>query len=370
MVYLVLLALAGLDAAGYSIIAPVVPEIGDATDTGPGVMGALVATFAIGQIVGYPIAGRGIQRRHAIPVLVVSLSLIAVGDLGFVLGESLGVYFPARFIQGIGAGGLWMGTAFAVIERYPGREYQRLTGLTAAYGIGAIVGPAMGAAGGIRAPFLIHLVLMLVVGAGLLLLGAPRARIAYKSDRAALRNAGFWLASAGILMVALTLGTFDGPLPIHFSELLSQAEIGALYVVSALVGAAFAALAGRFPPRPCLALAAILMPTAIAVGGLTESVTIWILVAVAAGMGLGFGEAGSLGVLLESIGLEKIVLAMVIWSQVWAVGYLAGPAAGGGVAEALGFGAIGLVPFTAALLVLAGFLLPRLAPARSEASRA
>jgi MFS family permease len=370
MVYLVLLALAGLDAAGYSMIAPVVPEIGEATDTGPGVMGVLVATFAVGQIVGYPIAGRAVQRRHALPVLLVSLGLIAIGDLGFIVGESLGVYFPARFIQGIGAGGLWIGTAFAVIERYPGTEYQRLTGLTAAYGIGAVVGPAMGAAGGIAAPFLIHLVLMLAVGTGLLFLGAPRAHIAYKSDRATLRTAGFWLASAGILMVALTLGTFDGPMPIHFSELLSQAQIGGLFVISALIGSAFAALAGRFPPRPCLALAAILMPTAIAVGGLTESVPIWIVVAVAAGMGLGFGEAGSLGVLLESIGLEKIVLAMVIWSQVWAIGYLAGPAAGGGVAEALGFGAIGLVPFAAALLVLAGFLLPRLEPPRSEASRA
>jgi MFS family permease len=333
-------------------------------------MGVLVATFAIGQIVGYPIAGRWVQRRHALPVLVASLGLIAIGDLGFTVGETLGVYFPARFIQGIGAGGLWMGTAFAVIERYPGNEYQRLTGLTAAYGVGAIVGPAMGAAGGIQAPFLIHLVLMLAVGTGLLFLGAPRTHIAYKSDRATLRTAGFWLASAGILMVALTLGTFDGPMPIHFSELLSQAEIGALFVVSALFGSGFAALAGRFPPRPCLALAAILMPSAIAVAGLTESVPVWIVVAVAAGIGLGFGEAGSLGVLLESIGLEKIVLAMVIWSQVWAIGYLAGPAAGGGVAEALGFGAIGLVPFAAALLVLAGFLVPRLAPTRSEASRA
>jgi MFS family permease len=370
MVYVVLLALAGLDSAGYSMIAPVVPEIGEATDTGPGVMGVLVATFAVGQLVGYPIAGRGVTRRRAIAVLVASLALIAIGDLGFILGESLSVYFPARFIQGIGAGGLWIGVAFAVIERYPGSEYQRLTGLTAAYGIGAIVGPAMGAAGGIRAPFVIHLVLMLAVGAGLLFLGAPRARIAFESDRAALRTAGFWLASAGILMVALTLGTFDGPMPIHFSELLSQAQIGGLFVISALLGSACAALAGRYPPRPCLALAAILMPSAIALGGLTESVPIWILVAVAAGVGLGFGEAGSLGVLLESIGLEKIVLAMVIWSQVWAIGYLAGPAAGGGVAEALGFGAIGLVPFTAALLVLVGFLLPRFAPARSEASRA
>jgi hypothetical protein len=91
---------------------------------------------------------------------------------------------------------------------------------------------------------------------------------------------------------------------------------------------------------------------------------------VAAGVGLGTGEAGSLGVFLEAIGVERIVLAMVIWSQIWAIGYLAGPAAGGGIAEAFGFGALGLVPATAALLVLAGFLLPKLGPSRSEASQA
>src|SRR5918992_41773 len=112
----------------------------------------------------------------------------------------------------------------------------------------SVVGPALGAAGGIRAPFLIHLVLMLAVGSGLLFLGAPRARISYQSDWKTLRSAGFWLASAGILMVALTLGTFDGPLPIHFSELLSQSEIGALYVVTAVIAAGCAALARRFRP--------------------------------------------------------------------------------------------------------------------------
>jgi MFS family permease len=356
--YFVLLALAALDSAGYSMIAPVVPAIGDATDSGPGVLGVLVASFAIGQMAGYPLAGRAVQHLHAMPVLIGSLALIVLGDLAFVLGEGLGVYFPARLLQGIGAGGLWMGIAFAVIERFPGQEYQRLTGVTASYGVGAIVGPALGAAGGIRAPFLIHLGLVLLVMLALVRLGPAKARIAFESDRTALRTRGFWLASAGILMVALTLGTFDGPLPVHFSELLSQAEIGALFVVTALIAAGCAALAGRFPPRPALALATILMPTAIAVAGLTESIGVWIVVAVVAGVGLGAGEAGSLGVLLESIGLEKIVLAMVIWSQVWAVGYLAGPAAGGGVAEALGFAAIGLVPLTAALLVGFAFLAP------------
>ena len=70
---------AALDSAGYSIIAPVVPEIGDATGAGPGVMGALVASFAIGQMVGYPLAARVLQRRHAVAVLLVSLALVVVG---------------------------------------------------------------------------------------------------------------------------------------------------------------------------------------------------------------------------------------------------------------------------------------------------
>jgi MFS family permease len=361
MAYVVLLALAALDSAGYSIIAPVVPAIGTATGSGPGVMGALVASFAIGQMVGYPIAGRGIQRRHAVAVLAASLTLVLVGDIGFIAGSGLGVYFPARLLQGIGAGGLWIGTAFAVIERFPGEEYRRLSGLTAIYGIGAIAGPAIGGAGGIRTPFAIHLGLVAAAGLALVLLGAPRDRAHFTSDRRALRSPGFWVASAGILLVALTLGTFDGPLPLHFAEHLSQARIAALYVVAALVGAACAALAGSLPPRPVLWVSAVLMPGAIALAGLSESVPIWIAVAVLAGVGVGAGEAGSLGVLLEAIGVERIVLAMVVWSQVWAVGYLAGPAAGGGVAEALGYGAIGLVPLAASLLLAAAYV-----PARRE----
>jgi MFS family permease len=365
LAYLVLFALAALDSAGYSIIAPVVPEIGDATGAGPGVMGVLVASFAVGQMVGYPLAGRVLQRRHALAVLLASLALIMVGDFGFIFGESLGVYFPARLLQGIGAGGLWIGTAFAIIERYPGEEYKRLTGILAAYGIGAIAGPAIGGIGGIRAPFALHLVLVTAITLALVAIGAPREPVKFGSDRAALRTAGFWLASAGILMVALTLGTFDGPVPLHFAEQLSQAEIAGLYVLAALVSSASATLAGRGAPRPMLAMATVVMTLSIALGGATDTIGSWILVAILFGVGVGAGEAGALGVLLESIGLDRIVLAMVVWSQVWAVGYLVGPAIGGGVAEALGYGALGLVPLVASVFVFVGFARLRSEPAPS-----
>jgi MFS family permease len=365
LAYLVLFALAALDSAGYSIIAPVVPEIGDATGAGPGVMGVLVASFAVGQMIGYPLAGRVLQRRHALAVLLASLALIVLGDLGFIFGETLGVYFPARLLQGIGAGGLWIGTAFAIIERYPGEEYKRLTGILAAYGIGAIAGPAIGGVGGIRAPFALHLVLVTGITLALVAIGAPKEPVKFGSDRAALRTAGFWLASAGILMVALTLGTFDGPVPLHFADQLSQAEIAGLYVLAALVSSASATLAGRGAPRPTLAIATVVMTVTIALAGASDTIGLWILVAILFGVGVGAGEAGALGVLLESIGLDRIVLAMVVWSQVWAVGYLVGPAVGGGVAEALGYGALGLVPLVASAFVFVGFARLRSEPAAS-----
>ena len=363
MAFAVLFALAALDAAGYSIIAPVVPEIGDATGAGPGVMGALVACFAIGQMVGYPLSARLLQRVNARAVLLTSLSLTIVGDLGFVFGESLGVYFPARLVQGIGAGGLWIGTAFAILERYPGEEYKRLSGILAAYGLGAIAGPAIGGVGGISGPFLLHLVLVTGLTLALLAIGAPKNTAKFGSDRAALRTPGFLLASAGILMVALTLGTFDGPMPLHFGEQLSQAEIAALYVLAALISSGAAALAGRRPPRVMLAVATVLMTFSIALGGATEVIGLWVLVAVLCGIGVGAGDAGALGVLLESIGLDRIVLAMVVWSQVWAIGYLVGPAIGGGVAEVFGYEALGLVPLVASMLVFVGFARLRSAPA-------
>ena len=365
MAFAVLFALAALDAAGYSIIAPVVPEIGDATGAGPGLMGVLVASFAVGQMVGYPLSARLLQRVNARAVLLTSLSLTIVGDLGFVFGESLGVYFPARLVQGIGAGGLWIGTAFAILERYPGEEYKRLSGILAAYGLGAIAGPAIGGVGGISGPFLLHLVLVTALTLALLAIGAPKNTAEFGSDRAALRTPGFVLASAGILMVALTLGTFDGPMPLHFGEQLSQAQIAALYVLAALVSSGAAALAGRQPPRLMLVLATVLMTLSIALGGATERVGVWVVVAILCGLGVGAGDAGSLGVLLESIGLDRIVLAMVVWSQIWAVGYLVGPAIGGGVAEALGYGALGLVPLVASMFVFVGFARLRSEPAAS-----
>jgi hypothetical protein len=63
--------------------------------------------------------------------------------------------------------------------------------------------------------------------------------------------------------------------------------------------------------------------------------------------------------LITAVPVERIVTAMVVWSQVGIIGYLLGPLAGGIVAEEPGFAYVGLVPAAAGLTVFASVLFER-----------
>ncbi len=332
------------------------PAIATETGTGPALMGVLVAGFAVGMAAGFWVAGRAVEARGASVAVGVGLGLTVVGAVGFVVGGSFAFYLVSRLLMGIGSGGLWIGATFAIIERFPGQEYRRLTGLLAAYSVGGVGGPALGAIGGIRGPFVAYIVVAALAAAAFLAAGGPVERVRFSSDRSPLAAPGFRLASAGILLVALAIGTFDGTLPLHFGERLSQAEIAGLYVAASIVLGVSAVVAGRADPRRVLAVGCVAIVGGIALAGAGASVPIWLVAVGITGLGFGAGEAGALGVLLEAVGTRAIVLAMVVWSQLWAVGYLIGPSVGGAVAELLGFAALGVVPLAAALLVAAAWM--------------
>jgi MFS family permease len=153
----------------------------------------------------------------------------------------------------------------------------------------------------------------------------------------------------------LALGLVEGVLPLHVAGLLGQAQIGWLYVGLALLLAVCAVVAGRMAPRRALAVSVALVPAGVAVAGVAGTVPLFVVGLALAGAGIGIGETGATGVLLEAVAPERIVTAMVLWSQLGIVGYLAGPAVGGAVAEALGFRAVVLVPLAAAVPLLAAF---------------
>lgn len=222
----------------------------------------------------------------------------------------------------------------------------------AAYSIGGLVGPALGAIGGTSAPFLAYLALVCGAVPLVLVMPEPSERRAFVSDRSALRIRGFWLAAAAILFAVLALGMLEGVLPLHFAERLSQAEIGALYVGLALVVATSAAAAGSRPPRAMVFGSVLLAVAGIALAGAVSELPLWLLALLLAAVGIGIGNTGSLGILVESVNVERIVTAMVVWSQLGIIGYLLGPLVGGTIAEHFGYAAIGLLPAAAGAAVL------------------
>jgi MFS family permease len=364
LTYAILLVLGALDAAGYSVIAPVVPEIAEATSTGPGMIGALIATFPVGMVIGFAAAGAGVKRHGAKLTIAAALALIALGCAGFIFGNGLTVYFITRGLMGVGSGGLWIGITFTTLARWPGQEYLCMSRIFAAYSAGGLVGPALGAINGIHGPFLAYAVLL---GCALVLtslLPAPAEMRTFASDRSALHLLGFWAASAAILFTVLALGVIEGVVPLQLSRRLEQTEIGLLYASVSLLVAASAAIAARFAPQVDVFAAAGLITVGLAVAGATDSVAPWIAGLALAGIGIGLGNTGSIGLLLGSVRPERIVTAMIVWSQIGIVGYLLGPVAAGFVAQSLGFAALGLVPLAAAVVLLRAM---RWAPARRSA---
>ena len=148
------------------------------------------------------------------------------------------------------------------------------------------------------------------------------------------------------------MGTMEGPLPLHFADRLPQSAIAALFVGSSIVVGLTAVAAGRFPPRPMLAVSVVLLPLGLGAAGAADSLGLWIAALAVAAVGFGTNETGSLGILLEWTGTQRIVTAMVVWSIAFAAGYLVGPAVAGAVAQFAGYDWVVVVPAAGAVAVL------------------
>ncbi|MFF3327448.1 MFS transporter [Streptomyces sp. NPDC002889] len=350
-VYALLLGLGVLDAAGYSLIAPVLPTLADRTGAGATVMGMLVATFPLGMVAGFAVGGFAVQRSALGRVILGGLLLIAVGCLGFVFGSDLAVFAVARLVMGVGSGCLWLGVTFATLAAWPGQEYLCMSRVFAAYSAGGLLGPLLGAIQGVRGPFLAYLFLILLAGVPVLALRLPARAGAFTSDRRAMRSRGFWAASAGIAFAVLALGTLEGVLPLHFATRLSQSQIGVLYAATSVLVAVAAALAARLRPRRALLASTVFVVVGFTAAGAGTSVPVWIGALAVAGVGIGMANTGSVGVLLDAVPPRRIVTAMVLWSQIGILGYLVAPVLGGPVADSHGYAAVAVIVAVTALAV-------------------
>jgi multidrug resistance protein len=133
-----------IDLVGFGIVIPILPLYAEEYGPSPVVFGLLMASFSIMQFIFAPVLGRLSDRVGRRPVLLVSLAAAAAGYLLFGFAGSLAMLFLSRIIPGIAGGNI--STAHAVIADITKPE-ERAKGMGligAAFGLGFILGPAIG----------------------------------------------------------------------------------------------------------------------------------------------------------------------------------------------------------------------------------
>ena len=139
-----------VDLVGWGIVLPILPLYGERFTRSPVTLGLLVASFSVMQLLFAPVLGRVSDRYGRKPVLVISLAGTALGSLVMGLAPALWVLFLGRIIDGISGGSVSTAHAAVADMAEPAQRARLLGLLGAAFGVGFVAGPAIGA---LAAPF-------------------------------------------------------------------------------------------------------------------------------------------------------------------------------------------------------------------------
>ena len=245
-----------VDLIGFGIVLPVLPLYARRYHASPIVATSLVAAFSFAQLLMAPLWGRVSDRVGRKPVLVVSLAGTAVGSLLTGLAGGLPLLFAGRLVDGASGASVSVAQASAADLAAP-LERARLFGLLgAAFGLGFVLGPAIGGALSPidpRLPFL--------VAAGIAAVNAVVAvrRLPETHPHATRaghrqRRTGAWRTPPVVALLAVSFlslvafSAFEGTFSLFAHQRLAFGQ-SATYVVFVVVGVLIAAVeVGLVPP--------------------------------------------------------------------------------------------------------------------------
>tara|TARA_R110002072_G_scaffold79493_3_gene183339 strand:- start:384 stop:1589 length:1206 start_codon:yes stop_codon:yes gene_type:complete len=133
-----------VDLIGFGIIIPLLPFYGEHFQADPQTVGLLMATYSLAQFISAPLWGRLSDHAGRRPVLLLSLAGAAAAYVWLAFADALWMLFMARALGGLMAGNI--SAAFAYMADITTKE-NRAKGMGligAAFGIGFILGPAIG----------------------------------------------------------------------------------------------------------------------------------------------------------------------------------------------------------------------------------
>jgi DHA1 family tetracycline resistance protein-like MFS transporter len=132
-----------VDVLGLTIILPLLPFYAESFGATPFVVGLLVSTYAICQLIAGPPLGHLSDRVGRRPVLLVSQIGTCVAFLILAFAQALWMVFLARVIDGLTAGNLTVAQAYISDVTEPENRAKSFGMIGIAFGLGFLVGPAL-----------------------------------------------------------------------------------------------------------------------------------------------------------------------------------------------------------------------------------
>ena len=131
---------------GFGIIIPLLPFYAQRFGASAFVIGLLFASFSAAQLMAAPVLGAWSDRWGRRPVLIGSLIGTTLSFVMLALADSLWMLFAARIVDGLSGGSITTARAYIADTTTEEKRAQAYGFLGAAFGLGFIIGPALGGA--------------------------------------------------------------------------------------------------------------------------------------------------------------------------------------------------------------------------------
>src|SRR6185503_1185251 len=126
------------------MIVPLMPFYAKELGANGFVVGLLVSSFSIAQLLMAPVWGRLSDHYGRRPALMVGMAASAIAYVVFAYADSLWLLFLSRLVQGAGGGTVSVIQAYVADAVRPEQRAKGLGWLSAATNAGVALGPALG----------------------------------------------------------------------------------------------------------------------------------------------------------------------------------------------------------------------------------
>ncbi|MGW5571337.1 MFS transporter [Nocardia thailandica] len=366
-------------ALGYGLVSPILPQYARDFGVGYAAASAIVSAFALMRLLFAPVSGRMVQKLGERWVYLTGLAVVALSTGACALAQTYWQLMVLRSLGGIGSTMFTVSSMALVIRISPPAARGRVSGLySTSFLVGSLGGPLVGAglAGlGLRAPFLIYAVALLLVCA-IVWAGLRHSHLAVPEDPGHLPVLTFrqgWARPAyrAVLLSnfangAAVFGVRMALVPLVVVEALGQ-EAGMAGVALAVFAAGNAAVlffAGRLSDRlgrkPFLVAGSAICAVGTGVMGLAPSLWLLLGASFVAGIGSGMFTPAQQAALADIIGARARGGPVLAGFQMAAdLGTVLGPVAIGWVAQTVSFAvALGLTGGLVGVATLVWVLTP------------